>query len=286
MAFISLSLLIVSVSYLLFRTRATPWSLVGSYFRTLKQSRVRETQDTALHPDGTQSVSDKTTSGESLQRPAIQRDIPEIIANGNQKIPLSPPASGPIPKIDVPNAPKASASQLMPPPPVPKVVPTRSTPQSSSTVRRVPQQGLLPNRGPSSAISNTSTLLAPSTSLGVPANPSKPRRKVILQPGHSPLDWANLTRSSANLSGVPHFLRVSPSQLAHNNGRKGRPAWSLYQGKVYNITPYLPYHPGGEGELMRAAGKSAEKLFMEIHPWVNFENMLGDCVVGFLVVDQ
>lgn len=38
-------------------------------------------------------------------------------------------------------------------------------------------------------------------------------------------------------------------------------AWSAFNGKVYNITPYLPYHPGGEKELMRVAGRDGTKLF-------------------------
>ena len=67
------------------------------------------------------------------------------------------------------------------------------------------------------------------------------------------------------------------------NGRKGRDAWSVWQGKVYNITPYLPFHPGGDGELMRVAGKEAGKLFNEVHPWVNWEGMLAECLVGVLV---
>lgn len=70
------------------------------------------------------------------------------------------------------------------------------------------------------------------------------------------------------------------------NGRKGKPAWSCYQGKVYNISPYLPFHPGGEGELRRAAGKDGTKLFMEVHPWVNWENMLGECMVGIMVSEE
>jgi cytochrome b involved in lipid metabolism len=74
--------------------------------------------------------------------------------------------------------------------------------------------------------------------------------------------------------------------LKYNNGRKGKPAWSSYQGKVYNITPYLPFHPGGEGELRRAAGKDGGKLFMEVHPWVNWENMLGECLVGIVVSEE
>ena len=36
---------------------------------------------------------------------------------------------------------------------------------------------------------------------------------------------------------------------------------------------------------MRGAGKVglAEELFMEIHPWVNWDGMLGECLVGILV---
>jgi cytochrome b involved in lipid metabolism len=78
---------------------------------------------------------------------------------------------------------------------------------------------------------------------------------------------------------------VPPSQLKHQDGRRGRDAWTVYQGKVYNITPYLPFHPGGEGELMRGAGRDAAKLFMEVHPWVNWEAMLGECLVGILVAE-
>jgi hypothetical protein len=37
--------------------------------------------------------------------------------------------------------------------------------------------------------------------------------------------------------------------------------------------------------MMRGAGKvgEAERLFNEIHPWVNWDNMLGECLVGILV---
>jgi hypothetical protein len=41
-------------------------------------------------------------------------------------------------------------------------------------------------------------------------------------------------------------------------------AWTAISGKVYNITPYLPYHPGGEKELMRVAGRDGTKLFGEL----------------------
>ncbi len=113
----------------------------------------------------------------------------------------------------------------------------------------------------------------------------KARGKVQLAPGHSPMDWSALTRSS-NLSGVSSFQRVTPSMLKTKTGRKGKPAWTSWQGKVYNITPYLPFHPGGEAELMRAAGRDGTQLFMEVHPWVNWDGMLSECLVGILVSED
>lgn len=47
--------------------------------------------------------------------------------------------------------------------------------------------------------------------------------------------------------------------LKQHNKRED--AWSAINGKVYNITPYIPFHPGGEKELMRAAGRDGSKLF-------------------------
>ena len=48
--------------------------------------------------------------------------------------------------------------------------------------------------------------------------------------------------------------------LAQHKSRED--CWQSYNGKVYNITPFLKYHPGGAGELMRAAGRDGEPLFI------------------------
>ncbi|MCJ1402798.1 hypothetical protein MMC11_006019 [Xylographa trunciseda] len=189
----------------------------------------------------------------------------------------------------VPTRSLVSSRQLMPPPsarptslrPLSKLAnPLDPPPSLASTLRGPPSR--LPTTGSTSLLPATSSTLAPS---------ARPSRKVILPPGHSPLDWAQLTSHPPTptfLRGAgvpPQLIRVTPSQLRENNGRKGRDAWSTWQGKVYNITPYKKFHPGGEGELMRGAGKpgEAERLFMEIHPWVNWEGMLGECMVGILV---
>jgi len=57
----------------------------------------------------------------------------------------------------------------------------------------------------------------------------------------------------------------------------------VYQGKVYNVSAYLDFHPGGRDELMKGAGRSSDALFAEVHPWVNWDGMLQGCMIGMLV---
>lgn len=44
--------------------------------------------------------------------------------------------------------------------------------------------------------------------------------------------------------------------------------------QVYNMTPYLAYHPGGIADLMLSAGGDCTDLFNEKHAWVNGHSML------------
>ncbi|KAH0010710.1 hypothetical protein KCU78_g10264, partial [Aureobasidium melanogenum] len=205
-----------------------------------------------------------------------------------------------------PSFPAANSQQrAMPPPPKPS---SKPLPAPSSLMP--PPSFPAPNSA--QRANNSSSLMPPPSrptrsNLGVPAIPARqpplsaaaqarappPRidtpksssSKVKLAPGYSPLDWASLA-ASKNLSNVSSFTRVTPSMLAEKNGRKGNDAWSVYNGKVYNITPYAPFHPGGKGELLRAAGKDGTKLFMEVHPWVNWEGMLNSCLVGVMVSES
>lgn len=52
---------------------------------------------------------------------------------------------------------------------------------------------------------------------------------------------------------------------------------------MYNISAYLKFHPGGEGQLLKGAGRSSDEMFAEVHPWVNWDGMLSGCLVGRLV---
>ncbi|KAJ7285142.1 cytochrome b5 [Mycena rebaudengoi] len=151
-----------------------------------------------------------------------------------------------------------SDSALMPPPPVPSLAvrtPGVSRPSSS--------------------------LLAPAATTKPPPKPTKKRDMVALAPGHSPLDWAALKSSGEDLRGVDSLMRIPPSVLKQHRSKAD--AWSAISGKVYNITPYLPFHPGGERELMRVAGRDGTALFASTHAWVNADYMLDSCLVGFLI---
>ncbi|PYH99055.1 hypothetical protein BO71DRAFT_314887 [Aspergillus ellipticus CBS 707.79] len=178
----------------------------------------------------------------------------------------------PPPPLPPQPSPAAQTSSLMPPPAPPRLRPI------ASQTRCGPRPPLPPRCANS---------LAPTK---VTAKPSSSAKRAVLEPGYSPLDWAALTSNPNNkLRGAnlpPTLVRVTPSMLKAQNGRKGTDVWTSYQGKVYNITPYLPFHPGGKGELLRGAGKDSGKLFFEIHPWVNWDAILGECLVGILVSEN
>ena len=41
--------------------------------------------------------------------------------------------------------------------------------------------------------------------------------------------------------------------------------WSShFPGYVYNVTPYMEYHPGGIPELLRGIGQDATEMFDEV----------------------
>jgi cytochrome-b5 reductase len=109
------------------------------------------------------------------------------------------------------------------------------------------------------------------------------RNKYALAPGHSLMDWIRLGSSGKDLTGVgprAGHLSVTPTELALHN--KEDDAWLCIRGRVYNVSAYLPFHPGGPEQLMRGAGKDATSLFEEVHPWVNYDQILSKCYVGTL----
>lgn len=236
--------------------------------------------------------------------PALPPPLPQLPPQSTPYLSMTPPAS-PRPLDSSKRKPfstisnNKNATTMMPPPPRPTTAmrpppkpPSLTTPlhlpPSTASTLRVPS---LTTRSLSPSTSSLGGSTLSSSTLPLPQRPS---RKVLLAAGHSPLDWANLLRNPPTPSYFrgsnlpPHLIRVPPSLLRTHNGRKGKNAWGVFQGKVYNLTPYLNFHPGGVGELLRGAGKveEGEKLFKEIHPWLNWESILGECLIGILVSES
>lgn len=112
---------------------------------------------------------------------------------------------------------------------------------------------------------------------------------MALKPGHSLMDWIRLGTSGKDLTGlgsragtlavsIVYFLlitvfKLKPSQvtkreLAKHN--KINDAWTAIRGRVYNITEYFSFHPGGEEELMRGAGIDATTIFDEVFSFFGY----------------
>ncbi|XP_055965681.1 cytochrome b5 reductase 4 [Sorex fumeus] len=130
-------------------------------------------------------------------------------------------------------------------------------------------------------------LNVPSQSFLAPSSqqraPSAGRSKVPLKQGRSLMDWIRLTKSGKDLTGLKgRLIEVSEEELKKHNTKDD--CWICIRGLVYNVSPYMEYHPGGEDELMRAAGADGTELFDQVHRWVNYESMLKECLVGRMAV--
>uniref|UniRef100_A0AAX7FDQ7 Cytochrome-b5 reductase n=1 Tax=Anabas testudineus TaxID=64144 RepID=A0AAX7FDQ7_ANATE len=125
----------------------------------------------------------------------------------------------------------------------------------------------------------TQSFPAPSSQQRVSPSGQSGRNKVALKPGHSLMDWIRFSKSGKDLTGLRgRLIEVTQEELQKHNTRED--CWTCIRGMVYNVTPYMDYHPGGEEELMKAAGIDGTDLFDQVHRWVNYESMLKECLVG------
>ena len=131
--------------------------------------------------------------------------------------------------------------------------------------------------------------------------------------GHSLANWFKLKHSGIDLRQVPQLRTYSPIEVSLHN--QEHDCWIIVHQKIYNITPFLDYHPGGRDILLKYAGQDATHAFRKFfsvvdrilvslmtycpilililsiiisrtlvehyHNWVNAERILDACLVGF-----
>ena len=110
------------------------------------------------------------------------------------------------------------------------------------------------------------------TPANITASNNNPRRRPVpLRKGFGLADWNKLVRTAtdlAQLQGRPlqryRWSDIKPHKAPYDG-------WVVLRGKVYNLSPYLPYHPGGESILRKVLGKDITALYDKYHPWVNEE---------------
>lgn len=109
------------------------------------------------------------------------------------------------------------------------------------------------------------------------------RTKVPFEKGYSQMDWLKLTRTHPDLAGLKgqSNKRLIPMSEVKEHQTEGS-MWTVLKGRVYNISPYMKFHPGGADILMKAVGRDCTSLFNKYHAWVNAEFLLEKCLVGTL----
>lgn len=131
---------------------------------------------------------------------------------------------------------------------------------------------------PKSSAESVQSTLSPQ-----PKSSKKSRAKVPFEKGYSPMDWLKLTRTHPDLAGLRGQTNRRLITLEEVKQHKtGDCIWTVLKGRVYNIGPYMKFHPGGVDMLMKGAGKDCTALFNKYHAWVNAEFLLEKCLVGFL----
>ncbi|GIL51102.1 hypothetical protein Vafri_7194 [Volvox africanus] len=134
-----------------------------------------------------------------------------------------------------------------------------------------------------STVTDRSGSSAEKTTPPVPLFEKPARSKVPLEKGYTQVDWLRLSKSGTDLNGLNgKNLRRDITLEEVQKHHTADDAWMVLRGKVYNIGPYMRFHPGGAAILLKAAGKDGTSLFMKYHPWVNADALLEKCLIGML----
>lgn len=64
----------------------------------------------------------------------------------------------------------------------------------------------------------------------------------------------NLDSKEAPELGLEKLPEYTSQQVAEHNGQNGKRVWMTYGGIVYDVTDFIPNHPGGSEKISEASG--------------------------------
>ncbi|KAI5638959.1 cytochrome b5-like heme/Steroid binding domain-containing protein [Phthorimaea operculella] len=80
--------------------------------------------------------------------------------------------------------------------------------------------------------------------------------------------------------------RYTRADVAGRNGRNGAPVWIIIKDVVYDVTPYLAEHPGGDDVLLGEAGKDATREFESVGHSSDAKSVMKKYRIGQLVEEE
>lgn len=127
--------------------------------------------------------------------------------------------------------------------------------------------------------------IAPSA--GTHLMPGASASRITLKPGYSQMDWMRRSKrenlrgddDGGDKDGESWKTRVIDDEELGRHATRDD-CWIALRGRVYNLTGYVDYHPGGEKILEQTYGKDATALFDKYHKYVNGEYIMAATQVG------
>lgn len=101
--------------------------------------------------------------------------------------------------------------------------------------------------------------------------------------GSAPIPASTTSSSPSSTSSAGNTTAYTLEDIASHNSASD--CWTAVNGKIYNITAYIPSHPGGE-EIVRICGRDGSNMFAREreHQAGNARAILEQYMVGTLAL--
>lgn len=100
------------------------------------------------------------------------------------------------------------------------------------------------------------------------------------------MHWMKLIDADPDLAGrrgAPLRCITREELARHASAADG---WLAVNGRVYNIVPYIEFHPGGAQYIRKLLGTDATEAVARHHAWVNIDGLVGTLELGWLAADE